>query len=83
MSTNTSVQRHSTVAYFELISNSESYKVGQIAQSFIIMDATQRVPPTGPAELIVRSEGKDPMHRQIEVIGPDAERPERIQIRRL
>ena len=82
MTSNTFVQRHATVAYFELIANNESYKFGQIAQSFIILDVVQPVPPTGPAELIIRSEGKDPRHRQIEIIGSDPAHPERISIRR-
>ena len=79
---NTFTHRHSTVAYFELIANNVCYKVGQIAQSFIILDLAQPLPPIGPAGLIIRSEGKDPRHRQIDIIGPDPVHPERINIRR-
>ena len=82
MTSETSVARTSFTAYFELIAEGKSFSVGQVAADFIILRDSETVPP-GAAELIVRYDDQQEIHRRIEVIGPDEERPERIRIRRL
>jgi hypothetical protein len=82
MASETSVARTSFTAYFELIADGKSYSLGQVASDFVILRNSGAI-PSGTAELIIRYDDQPEIHRQIEVIGPDAERPERIVIRRL
>ncbi|MBI1313663.1 hypothetical protein GC176_20415 [bacterium] len=82
MSLDLSVDRHSTVAYFDLAAGGRTYRVAQIAPDFVILDRPDDPPKPGEAELTIRSEGRSPVHRQIEVLGPDPEHPDRLLIRR-
>ena len=82
MASDTSVARTSFTAYFEMIVDRKSFALGQVASDFVILRNTGTT-PRGSAELIIRYDDQPEIHRQIEVIGPDAERPERIRIRRL
>ena len=82
MASDTSVVGTSFTAYFEVIVDGKSFSLGQVASDFVILRNTGTI-PLGLAELIIRYDDQPEIHRQIEIIGPDAERPERIQIRRL
>lgn len=55
MSNETSVDRYSTVADFELIAHGRSYSVGHVAPAFLILETSQEISP-GDAELIIRVE---------------------------
>ena len=81
MSTTTSLERSSFVADFELIAGSQSFRPAQVAPDYIIMKKQEPV-PAGPAELIIRIEGKEERRRRIEIIGPVEGDPLRIEIRR-
>jgi hypothetical protein len=59
----TSVDRFSSVADFELLANGQSYAVVQVASDFLILESPQQIPP-GEAELIIRVDG-EVIHRQI------------------
>lgn len=82
MSIDLSVDRHSTVAYFDLVIHDVSYKVAQLAPSFLILDRPQEPPLPGRGKLTIRSEGRPPVEREIEVLGVHAKLPDRLLIRR-
>jgi hypothetical protein len=63
MRNETSVERFSTIASFELIAAGNSYDVAQVASSFLILESPQVIPP-GDAELIIRVEDET-IHRRI------------------
>jgi len=81
MSTDTSVDRYSFVATFELIADGQSIKLAQIAPDFVILDRPVHVAP-GSAELIIHFSDRPDQLREIEVLGPDPEHPDRLLIRR-
>lgn len=63
MTEQTSTNRYSTIADFELLANGQSYAVAQVAPIFLILDSPQQIPP-GDAELIIRVE-EEVIRRQI------------------
>lgn len=81
MSTGTSVQRSSFVADFELYVEGRTLRPAAVAETFIVLDKMEPVQP-GPAELVIRINGGPENRRQIEVLGPDPEHPDRLLIRR-
>ena len=81
MAIETSAERYSFTATFELITGGRSIQLGQLAPEFVILDREEPVEP-GPAELIIHYSDRPALHRQIEVLSPDPERPERLRIRR-
>jgi len=81
MSTGISTDRYSFVATFELRIDEQSIELAQIAPEFIIPRRHQQS-LSGPAELIIHYSDRPAQHRQIEVLGPDPEHPDRLLIRR-
>jgi hypothetical protein len=81
MSSDTSVQRFSTVADFDLLINGQSYKVAQVAPDFLLLDKATAIPP-GPAVLVIRVEGEE-IRRAIELPAGASEETDRVEIRRL
>jgi hypothetical protein len=78
MSSETSVQRFSTVAHFELIVDGRSYKVTHVASEFILLDTAADIPP-GPATLVIRVENEE-IRRAISLpAGANAQSP-RVEI---
>ena len=65
MSSQTSVDRRSTVADFELLAAGRSYAVAQVASDFLILDIPAEIPP-GAAALIIRAEGRE-LRRDLEL----------------
>ena len=56
MSSDTSIERFSTVADFDLVVNGRSYKVAQVAPDFLLLDTATEIPP-GHGVLVIRVEG--------------------------
>jgi len=81
MSSETSIQRFSTVADFDLVVNGRSYKVAQIAPDFLLFDEPTAIPP-GPAVLVIRVEGQE-FRRAIELPKGASKATDRVEIRRL
>jgi hypothetical protein len=81
MSSDTSVQRFSTVADFDLLVNGRSYKVAQVAADFLLLDKATAIPP-GPGVLVIRVEGEE-IRRAIELPIGASEKTDRVEIRRL
>jgi|HubBroStandDraft_6_1064221.scaffolds.fasta_scaffold2045906_1 hypothetical protein len=81
MSSETSVQRFSTVADFDLVVNGRSYKVAQVAPDFLLLDKGTAIPP-GPGVLVIRVEGEE-IRRAIELPIGASEETDRVEIRRL
>jgi len=81
MSSDTSVQRFSTVAHFELVVNGRSYKVAQVAPEFLLLDNATAIPPARGV-LIIRVEGEE-IRRAIELPVGASEETNRVPIRRL
>jgi hypothetical protein len=63
MSTDLSLDRHSSVADFELLAHNRSYDVAQVAPEFLILETPTEIPP-GPATLVIRLEGEE-IRRQL------------------
>jgi hypothetical protein len=73
--------RHSTVARFELVVNQTSYDVGEVAGSFLYLRTPADI-PAGEADLYIRVEGEDEIHRRIRLPqGASADSP-RVVIER-
>jgi hypothetical protein len=81
MSSDTSIQRFSTVADFDLLINGRSYKVAQVAPDFLLLDKATAIPP-GPGVLVIRVEGQE-IRRAIELPSGASEEADRVEIRRL
>lgn len=62
MSTDLSLDRHSSVADFQLLVQGQSYDVVQVAPEFLILATPTEIPP-GPAELVIRLEGRETRRR--------------------
>lgn len=73
----TSIDRFSSVADFELLANGQSYGVVQVASDFLILESPQQIPP-GDAELIIRVDG-EVIHRRIAL--PQGVTPEMGRVR--
>lgn len=65
MATETSVDRFSKVADFELIVGENSYSVWEVAPTFIVLDPPTDIPP-GEAVLIIRVDGEE-IRREIQL----------------
>jgi hypothetical protein len=78
MSSDTSVQRFSTVAHFELVVNGRSYKV---APEFLLLDHATAIPPARGV-LIIRVE-KEEIRRAVELPVGASDESNRVPIRRL
>lgn len=63
MSKQTSIDRFSSVASFELVANGQSYAVVQVASDFLILESPQQIPP-GDAALVIRVDS-EVIHRRI------------------
>lgn len=59
------MDRHSTVADFELLAAGCSYSVAQVAPEFLILAAAAEI-PAGPATLVIRAEGHE-LRRDLEL----------------
>jgi hypothetical protein len=81
MSSDTSVQRFSTVAHFDLVVNGRSYRVAQVARDFVLLDKPTAIPP-GPGVLVIRVEGEE-IRRNIELPAGASAETDRVEIRRL
>jgi hypothetical protein len=81
MSSDTSIQRFSTVAHFDLLTNGRSYKVAQVAPDFLLLDRATAI-PAGPGVLVIRVEGEE-IRRAIELPTGASEETDRVEIRRL
>jgi hypothetical protein len=79
MSHDTSLDRFSTVAEFELLVGGITYPVAQAAPRFLILNKPANIPP-GPATFIIRTEGEE-LRRNIEVL-PSVESSTRVEISR-
>lgn len=77
----TPVDRYSTVAEFELVVNQTRYDVEEVAPEFLTL-ATPADIPAGDADLYIRVEGEDELHRRIRLPqGASADSP-RVVIER-
>lgn len=79
MSHDTSIDRFSTIAKFELLVDGVTYAVAQVAPDFVILRTPSTI-PAGPATLIIRTEGEE-LRRNIEVL-PSVEFSTRVEISR-
>jgi hypothetical protein len=79
MSHDTSLDRFSTVAEFELLTKGTIYAVAQVAPGFLILDKPNGI-PVGPATLIIRTEGEE-IRRDVTVLS-SAESSTRVEISR-
>lgn len=79
MSHDTSLDRYSTVAEFELLANGTSYTVAQVAPQFLILDKPACI-PQGLATLMIRTEGEE-IRRDI-TIQSSAKSSTRVEISR-
>lgn len=79
MSHDTSFDRYSTVAEFELLANGISYAVAQVAPQFLVLNKPTSIPP-GKATLIIRTEGEE-IRRDITVVSSE-ESSIRVEITR-
>jgi hypothetical protein len=57
MTEQTSTNRYSTIADFELIANGDSYPLVEIGPDFVVLKVAHEIPP-GEVELIIRVDGK-------------------------
>lgn len=80
MSTHLSLGRRSSTAEFELIVDGHSYDVAQVAPEFLILDTAMEI-PAGPAELVIRLDGRE-NRRQITLVDGADGISTRIRIRR-
>lgn len=64
MASPVSIERFSTVADVELIAAGKSHPVGQVAPAFIILRCAADI-PVGEADLYIRVEGEEELHRRI------------------
>ena len=78
MSSQTSVDRFSTVADFELLAAGRSYSVAQVAPEFLILEQAADIPP-GPATLIIRAEGRE-LHRSLHLLDGASRSSTRVRI---
>jgi hypothetical protein len=78
MSSQTSVDRFSTVADFELVAAGRSYSVAQVARDFIILETAVEIAP-GPATLVIRVNGEE-LRRDIELPDGANRSSERVRI---
>ncbi len=82
MSSDTSVQRFSTVADFDLVVNGRTHKVAQVAPDFLLLETATEIPP-GHGVLVIRVEGSQEIRRAIELPVGASQETNRVQIRRL
>lgn len=76
------MERFSTVADVELIAAGKSYRVGQVAPAFIMLQCAAAI-PAGDADLSIRVEGEEELHRRIRLPqGASADSP-RVVIERI
>jgi hypothetical protein len=82
MASPVSIERFSTVAEVELVVGGKSYSVGQVAPAFIILKCAADI-PAGAADLYIRIEGEEELHRRIRLPqGASADSP-RVVIERI
>jgi hypothetical protein len=71
MSSETSVDRFSTVAEFELLIAGRSYRVAQVAPDFLFLDTTAEIAP-GPGVLVIRVDGQEIRREILLPLGSEA-----------
>lgn len=82
MASPVSIERFSTVADVELVAAGKSYRVGQMAPAFIVLKCAADI-PAGDADLYIRVEGEDEIHRRLRLPqGASVESP-RVVIERI
>ena len=80
-SATTPTERYSTVAEFELVVNQTSYDVEEVAPDFVTLARAADI-PSCIADLYIRVEGEDELHRRIRLPhGASADSP-RVVIER-
>jgi len=62
MSSKLSVDRYSTLSYFDLHANGETYSLAQIAPDFIVFRTPVELPPC-EGTIVIRSEGEQTERR--------------------
>lgn len=80
MSKQTSLERFSTVADFELLAGGQSFAVVQVAPDYIILQTPQEI-ASGDAELIIRVEN-EVIRRQIALPKGSSPSMRRVPIQR-
>lgn len=82
MASPVSIERFSTIADVEMIAAGKRYRVGQVAPAFIILKCAADI-PAGEADLYIRVEGEEELHRRVRLPqGASADSP-RVVIERL